>query len=466
MVVHKSRGDKDAELALYKYFDKIKPYLKDMIDDYKSKREWKIQITMRIIFVSFTDKNETQVMHTKSDNIEIMISTDTSDTINELIDSFMKRYQEGLETKMKGSSYIFECIYLLEYHLHEISLNRGGSYIISPKWLKNKEVTINPKNPKDNNCFQYAITVALNHQNIDGNPERISKLKQFINNYNWKDIEFPSRSKDWRKFEQNNSTIALNILYVPYNTQQIKQAYISKYNNKRDNQVNLLVITDGTNNRHYLAEKSISGLLRRRTSNHRCDFYCLNCFHSYTTKRKLKKHERICKGHDFCDIIMPDEDNNILKYNPGGQSLKVPFIIYADLECLLQKINTCQNNPDKSYTEKKATHRPSGYSLVTCCSFDKSKNERKYYRGEDCMKILCKDLKDQAMKIINYKKKEMIPLTNEEKETHENQTICYICEEEFCTNEIMRKNIEKCKKSEITAIIWENIEELLIVIVI
>ena len=81
------------------------------------------------------------------------------------------------------------------------------------------------------------------------------------------------------------------------------------------------------------------------------------------------------------------------------------------------------------------------------------------------MKILCKDLKDRAMKIINYEKKEMIPLTNEEKETHENQTICYICEEEFCTNEIMRKNIEKCKKSEITAIIRENIEELLIVIV-
>ena len=63
---------------------------------------------------------------------------------------------------------------------------------------------------------------------------------------------------------------------------------------------------------------------------------------------------------------MPDEDNNILKYNSGEQSLKVPFIIYADFECLLQKIITCQNNPDKSYTEKKATHRPSGYSLVTC----------------------------------------------------------------------------------------------------
>ena len=103
----------------------------------------------------------------------------------------MKRYQEGLETKMQGSRYIFEHIDLLEYHLHKISLHRGGSYIICPKWFKNKGVTINPKNTKDKTCFQYAITVALNHQNIDRNPERISKIKPIINNYNWKDIEFP-----------------------------------------------------------------------------------------------------------------------------------------------------------------------------------------------------------------------------------------------------------------------------------
>ena len=143
---------------------------------------------------------------------------------------------------------------------------------------------------------------------------------------------------------------------------------------------------------------------------------------------------------------MSDEDNKILKYIPGEKSLRVPFIIYADLECLLQKINTCQNNPDKSYTEKKAIHRPSGYSLVTCCSFDKSKNEQKYYRGKDCMKMFCKDLKEQAMKIINYEKKEMIQLNDEEKETHENQKICYICEQEFCTNENNEKEFRKMWK--------------------
>ena len=140
---------------------------------------------------------------------------------------------------------------------------------------------------------------------------------------------------------------------------------------------------------------------------------------------------------------MPDEDNKILKCIPGEKSLRVPVIIYADLECLLRKVNTYSNNLGKSYTERKATDRPSGSTLVTCCSFDKLKNECKYYRGEDCMKTFCKDLKDQAIKIINYEKKEMIPLTSKEKETHENQKICYICEEEFCTNENNEEEFRK-----------------------
>ena len=149
---------------------------------------------------------------------------------------------------MKGSSYIFERIDLLEYHLHKISLNRGSSYINSPEWIKNKKVTINPQNTEDNKCCQYAIIAALNYQNINSDPERISKLIPFINNYNWKGINFPAGHKDYSAFEKNNSDIALNILYLPRNTKQVKQVYISEHNNERDTQVNLLMITDGTSN--------------------------------------------------------------------------------------------------------------------------------------------------------------------------------------------------------------------------
>ena len=299
-VLYKSKGDKDSKLSIYEYFDIIRPYLRDMIDNHKATDEWKIQLTMRIIFVSFTDANETRETHTKSDNITIMIGIETEDVINELFNTFCKRYQEGLETKMKGSSFTFECVDLLEYHRHKISLNRGSSYIDSPEWIKDKGVTINPKNTKDNNYFQYAIIAALNYQYINHHPERISKLEPFINNYKWKDIEFPSHSKDWRRFECNNKTIALNILYVPYNSKRIRQAYIFIYNNERDNQVHLLTITNGDCNWHYLVVKSMSGLLRGTTSNHNGDFHCLSCLHSHTTKEKLRKHERIFNDHNFC----------------------------------------------------------------------------------------------------------------------------------------------------------------------
>ena len=142
-----------------------------MINDYKSKGEWKIQLSMQMIFVLFTDANETRDMYTKSDNIIIMRVIETDDVINELFHTFCRRYQEGLQTKMKGSSFTLERIDLLEHHLHKISLNRGSSYINSPEWIKNKKVTINPQNTEDNNCFQYAITVALNYQNIGCHPE-------------------------------------------------------------------------------------------------------------------------------------------------------------------------------------------------------------------------------------------------------------------------------------------------------
>ena len=247
---------------------------------------------MRVIFVSFTNVNETREMHSKSDNVKIMSSIETEDIINALVKTFHKRYQEGLETKMRGSSFTFDRIDLLEYHFHKISLNRGSSYIESPEWIINKRVTINPRNTKDNMCFQYAIIAALNYQNINSDPERISKLKPFINNYNWKSINFPAGHKYYSAFERNSKGIALNILYVLYNTKKINPAYISKHNNECDTQVNLLMITDKTNNWHYFAVKGISGLLRGMTSNHNEDFYCLNFFQVYTIERKLKKHER------------------------------------------------------------------------------------------------------------------------------------------------------------------------------
>ena len=101
---------------------------------------------------------------------------------------------------------------------------------------------------------------------------------------------------------------------------------------------------------YYLAITNLSGLLKGISSNHKEDFYCLNCFNSYTTENKLKEHEVICNKNDSCFMEMPGQV--ILKQNPGEKSLKAPFTIYLDLEFILKKVQSCQNNPEKSYMEK------------------------------------------------------------------------------------------------------------------
>ena len=143
------------------------------------------------------------------------------------------------------------------YKFHKISLNRGGSYIDSPKWLNSKKATINPRNKKYDKYFQCAITTALNHQYIKKDSQRISKVMPF-----------------------------------------------------RKNQVILLMITDGKK-WHYLSVKELSAFLRGITSKHDRDFYCLNYSYSFRKEDALEKHENICKDHDFCFVKMPDKDNHI-----------------------------------------------------------------------------------------------------------------------------------------------------------
>ena len=287
-IEYRSEGDK--LLTIEEYLNLIEPYLRELINDHKNKGEWKIQLAAQINFISLSPGfDETCVMHTRSANEEFMNGSKMDEIIKELFRSLLQRYQENLQEKMKGSDFAFDGVNYLYHDLNKISISKGGSYIDSPKWLKDKKSTINPKN-NDYKCFQYAITLALNLDKINNHPERISKIKLFIEEYNWKDIDFPSTSKDWKKFELNNE-VALNIFYVPHNTKKIEIAYKSKHNLTREKQIILLMIINGEN-WHYLVVKSLSGLLTGITSNHKEDFYCLNYFHSYRTKNNLEAHKK------------------------------------------------------------------------------------------------------------------------------------------------------------------------------
>ena len=137
---------------------------------------------------------------------------------------------------------------------------------------------------------------------------------------------------------------------------------------------------------------------------------------------------------------MPDEDKNILESKPGKKSLKHAFVICFDLECSLLKMNTCDNNPKKSYTIAKELHKSSGYSLVTRYSFDKYENEQTYYRGEDPMKRFCDELKDHVNRTINYEMKSVDPFTAEEKHHMKTNNYVIYAKRNFVLIKVIKKN--------------------------
>ena len=210
------RGDKDKKLSARQYLYMISPELTKLINKRKNNNsnQQKVQLSMGINFMNINDKEKS---HT---------------------------FQREEQILRAGSGYIFDNVDILGIHFHNIRLRRDRSYIKYPDWISSKKATINPKNTKDNKCFQYAITVALNHQEIGSHPERISKIRPHINKYNWEDKNFPAGLDEYKKFEKNDGDIGLNILYAPLNEKEISLVYKSKYNRKRKNQVVLLMITD------------------------------------------------------------------------------------------------------------------------------------------------------------------------------------------------------------------------------
>ena len=178
------------------------------------------------------------------------MGSDTEDVIDTLFNTLLQRFQHAQETSNdKGSEFIPESFELLYYHFQRIDIRRGESYIVSPDWIASKKATINPKNEKDNECFKWSIIAGLNYNKIK--EKELKKLLKFRR----VDTDFSSYQRDWEEFEQNNTSIALNILFVSYNSEEIKLAYKSNYN-KRKNQVILLMINNEANNCYYFAVKN------------------------------------------------------------------------------------------------------------------------------------------------------------------------------------------------------------------
>ena len=247
-------------------------------------------------------------------------------------------------------------------------MNRCGWYIDSPE----RKATINLINKKDSKCFQYALTVALNHEEIEKDPQRITKIKSFINKYNWEGITFPSAKDDWKKIEKKNVTFALNILNVKKG--EIYPGYVpNEVTEMKGNSFNDL---KGRKTQSY-AQRTMKSSSSERTIRtiERNSLQTLWWFliselrYSFVTEEKTRSHKKIYETKDFCNAFMPSEDTKILEFNQYKKSEKALFIAYASLEYIIEKINACRNNPENSPTTKWSEHVPSGFSVSTISTY-------------------------------------------------------------------------------------------------
>ena len=203
--------------------------------------------------ISTRNFKETRTTYSASKPAEIFMGSDTKDVIDKLFNTIVKRFQQAQETSNdNGSKFIPESVELL-YYFQKINIRRAESYVMSPDWIVNKKATINPKIEGDNKCFQWSIISGLIYNKIKEKEfKKILKFKRV-------DTDFSSYQRDWEEFEQNNTSIALNVLFVSYNSEEIKLAYKLNYN-KCKNQVILLMINKEANNCYYFAVKNLSGL--------------------------------------------------------------------------------------------------------------------------------------------------------------------------------------------------------------
>ena len=163
--------------------------------------------------------------------------------------------------------------------------------------------------------------------------------------------------------------------------------------------------SNGEKQCHYLAVKNLSTFLKGTTLKNKGGFSCLNCLHSFRTKKELKSHKKACEKKDFFTVNMPSDDTKITEFNQNQKSDKAPFIIYADLECVIEKTDGCKNNPENLSARKGREHISSGFSMFTKSLFRSIENEHNVYITKGCMKKFCEFLRDHALKIINSKKK-------------------------------------------------------------
>ena len=301
----------------------------------------------------------------------------------------------------------------------------GSSYIKMPKDLRNRSL-INIKN-NDNECFRWCHIRHLNPQ--ETNPQRIKQVdKEYIKNLNYSGIEFPVTIKQYNKIEKQNN---ININVFGYDKNIIYPIYISKERN--EDILNLLLLTKIAG-KHYILIKDFNKFMHNITRHSGRKNFCMYCLQHFSSERILNDHKENCITINGTQAIeMPSK--NILKFSGFQKKLPVPFVIYADFEAITEKIDSCQRNDNKSYTEAYQNHRDCGYGYkVVCCYDDKFTKKEVIYRGEKAvyrfMKAMLKEVK-YCKNVIKTHFNKPLKMSKDDEEKFQKADRCHICEQKF-----------------------------------
>ena len=359
-------------------------------------------------------------------------STDVNEIYGEMVDEIEEEIQKVEQAA--GSGWVFLEVENLTLYTDIWDPIKAGSYIDLPKELKNKKAIINMKNEDNNKCFLWCVLRALNPK--DDHPERIDKdLKSKENTLNMGGIAYPVDLKDIKRFEKQNLDISISVLGYSKD-ERIYPLRISKFTkvkkeDERKYNIVLLLIKNGDNS-HYCLIKNLSALLTSQVNKHKSKLYfCLNCLNGYDEPEKLEKHKEYCSEEESIKINMPSPDTYI-KFKNFLYSERAPFAIYADFESIVKPLDTCEPDPNKSYTLKYQKHEP-----VSFVYYIKSFNENVYksklrsYVKEneedpDTIDVFINWL-EEDVKIISELGNEKMIITPEEQEQFNQASNCWIC---------------------------------------
>ena len=405
------------------FMERVKSRVIDLI---KSKGSIKVKLILSIKFIKenpATGQIDINHSHFHTDPEIITEASDLSDLYDQMVNKIFESIQSF---NNRGSGWQFDRVEHLDININPYNPLSASSYIKLPGNLADKKAIINVKNENDHECFKWAITSAVFPAKEHG--ERLSKqMREDSEKFDWTGIEFPVSLKLIDKFE-NNNPYAINVLGYE------KVVYPLRISKKNDQVINLLLIANEETN-HFCWIKNMSRLLSKQGSDHNGKrHFCYRCLNSFQTEKSLNKHTEYCQNNEAVKIVMP---TGSIYFKNHYRKQRVPFVVYADFECFTEKIDTCQPNDTKSFTNRYQKHKPSGFSYLIKCFDDNLLSPKlvKYTAespNDNVSQLFIESLEKDIKDIYNrFKKPRKMVMTIDDQIDYNNATHCHICEKEL-----------------------------------